>query len=56
MKTPIVQAGCMDCDLVTNHTTTTAATTALEAHVTEMPEHRPLIGDNRGWHRAWVDV
>lgn len=55
MSTPRVQAGCMDCALVTNHTTTPQAYTALQAHVNELPDHRPLVSDTNGWHRAWVE-
>lgn len=50
-----IQAGCEDCDVVTDHHTVTAAAAAIIAHVAATL-HRPLIATPRnGWHRYWIE-
>lgn len=52
---PVIQAGCMDCGLVTNHDTRTQAVASAQAHMLEQPTHRGLVADpGNGWHRAWA--
>jgi hypothetical protein len=51
----VIQQGCEDCELVTDHRTRTQALRACLWHVTELKGHRPLIADNNGWHRVWLE-
>lgn len=51
---PNIQAGCEDCDDVSDHRTQTEAVAAIRKHVMETM-HWPLIADNNGWHRIWLD-
>lgn len=54
MKTSI-GAGCMDCTLITRHPSAAQAIESLRAHVTEWPDHRPLIDTPaNGWHRLFL--
>lgn len=54
MFEPTVLAGCMDCEYRSHHTTTTDATTALEAHSFDAPGHRAIVSTiSDGWHRVF---
>lgn len=51
---PVIQSGCEDCGTTGTHHTRTDAVNAAWGHWVETG-HDPLIADNNGWHRIWLE-
>jgi hypothetical protein len=55
MNKTIVRAGCMDCDLLTEHHTITEAEGSLYSHRFDQPAHRLLVDTPaNGWTRYFT--
>jgi hypothetical protein len=51
----MVEAGCRDCTLRSQHRTRTEALMVVRDHVLETG-HWPMIADNNGWHYIMEEV